>query len=343
MNLPDIMDSVEAKPPPCSRGSQKLRGGTWSSCKDEIYRVYMTERSTLSETMEIFERDFGLKACTRTWRTKLKEWKFEKYLTDKEKSMGAVTTKKKGLETNGSAILHEKRSISPLRPASIKRRKNERVVEVTLQDCATSQNLTHDPPLPAEKSDLAAELDSHGVSNQLHTMNGSVQNNNGSPVNCVTSIELPHEPYRAALRMFKTVTNDSSLFIAAIAAGLVRILVRNLEKELQQDLQREHFEGKPTNFLWWCGGGVISGTDVWCDTCLNVPGARVMYGTHTCNVMIAQRSSKTTGSYHTVLNVTRTSKLFVKLKITTWNPILVQSPLRVELQQIRTRQDFVML
>jgi hypothetical protein len=71
---------------------------------------------------------------TRTWRTKLKEWKFEKYLTDREKSMGAVTTKKKELETNGSAILHEKRSISPLRPASIKRRKNERVVEVTLQN-----------------------------------------------------------------------------------------------------------------------------------------------------------------------------------------------------------------
>jgi len=54
-------------------------------------------------------------------------------LTDKEKSMGAVTTRKKGLGTNGSDILHEKRSISPLRPASIKRRKNERVVEVTLQ------------------------------------------------------------------------------------------------------------------------------------------------------------------------------------------------------------------
>ena len=71
---------------------------------------------------------------TRTWRTKLKEWKFEKYLTDKEKIMGAVTTKKKGLETNGSVILHEKRSISPLRPASKKKRKNERVVEATLQN-----------------------------------------------------------------------------------------------------------------------------------------------------------------------------------------------------------------
>ncbi|PMD35669.1 hypothetical protein L207DRAFT_638002 [Hyaloscypha variabilis F] len=243
--------------------------------------------------MEIFERDFGLKACTRTWRTKLKEWKFEKYLTDKEKIMGAVTTKKKGLETNGSVILHEKRSISPLRPASKKKRKNERVVEATLQNRATSQNLTHEPPLPAEKGDLVAEVHSHGSSNQLQTLKEPFQNNNKNPVNPVTFRSLSNGPYSASLRMFKTVTNDSKLFIAACSAGLVRILVRHLEKQLRQDLLEMQLEGISTPFLWWTRS--TSGLDI---------------------AMTAHNSSKATGSYRTVLSVMTIRQLFVKPEVT---------------------------
>jgi hypothetical protein len=136
--------------------------------------------------------------------------------------------------------------------------------------------LTHEPPLPAEKSDLAAEVHSDGSSNQLETLKEPFQNNNKDPVNPVTSSSLSDGPYSASLRMFKTVTNDSKLFIAACSAGLVRILVRNLEKELRQDLLEMYFEGISAPSLWWTGS--TSGIDVWCDTCLKLLGAKPLYG-----------------------------------------------------------------
>jgi len=87
-----------------------------------------------------------------------------------------------------------------------------------------------------EKSEIAAEVHSHGSSNQLQTLKEPFQNNNKNPVNPATSSSLSNGPYSASRRMFKTVTNDSKLFKAACSAGLVRILVRNLEEELRQDL-----------------------------------------------------------------------------------------------------------
>lgn len=62
MGLTNIMQSVEVNTSQHSKGSRKSRGSTWSSYKDEIYRVYITERCTLSETMDFFEKVYGLKA-----------------------------------------------------------------------------------------------------------------------------------------------------------------------------------------------------------------------------------------------------------------------------------------
>lgn len=62
MNLHRIVEFVGTKSRPHSRGSKPPRGETWDTCKDEIYRIYMTERNTLPKTMEIFEKDYGFKA-----------------------------------------------------------------------------------------------------------------------------------------------------------------------------------------------------------------------------------------------------------------------------------------
>lgn len=67
MNPQDIVEPITTKPPQHSQGSRVSRGETWNSCKDEIYRVYMTEQNTLPKTMEIFEREYGLKAWWVLW------------------------------------------------------------------------------------------------------------------------------------------------------------------------------------------------------------------------------------------------------------------------------------
>jgi hypothetical protein len=64
-------------------------------------------------------------SSTRTWKTKLKEWKFEKYLTDKEKNIIAAEAKKRrreGEETTG--FDHSLQTI-PGRLANYKRRNVE--------------------------------------------------------------------------------------------------------------------------------------------------------------------------------------------------------------------------
>ena len=89
----------------------------------------------------------------------------------------------------------------------------------------------------------------------------------------------------ASLNWFKTVANDTSLFLAARAAGLVRILVRNLEYELERTEQR----GEPINASpWWSIG--TSGINVWCDYCLKIIGCQVLYGKHFCRSLSFQKS-----------------------------------------------------
>ncbi|KAE9380667.1 hypothetical protein N431DRAFT_325218 [Stipitochalara longipes BDJ] len=268
--------------------------------------------------MELFERNYGLKACTRTWKAKLKEWKFEKYVTDKENGMRVVTAEKRGREANKTAVPHGKRPISPGQMAPFKKRKDEKGTEVMPQKSATPPELTHNTPSLAEGNDPVCEFHAHRAFRQLKTLDGSFQNSNTSLVNSITSAGL-NGAYSASLRMFKTVKNDSTLFLAAMAAGLVRILVRNLEEELKGEIKIRNLGGK-YNFLWWTGG--TSGTDI---------------------VMFAQSSSKDAGIYHTALIVTTTRGLFVKLKIIIWCLMNLQYPLHVELRRNRMTQEFAML
>jgi len=88
----------------------------------------------------------------------------------------------------------------------------------------------------------------------------------------------------ASLNWLKTVVNDSSLFLAARAAGLVRILVKYLEEELERTEQN----GEPINASLWWGFGV-SGINTWCDYCLKIMGGQVLYGKHFCRFLSFQK------------------------------------------------------
>ncbi|KAH8789756.1 hypothetical protein BGZ57DRAFT_88663 [Hyaloscypha finlandica] len=252
MNLRNIVEPVTAKAPRHSQGSRMSRGGTWNSCKDEIYRVYMTERNTLPMTMELFQTQYGLKACARTWKSKLKEWKFDKYLVDREKDISIAMVAKRRREGKTTALLHEDRQISPGRLADFKRRKRENSVVVVSSSAETAEDLACHSPLNEE------EATTHEILNQRPS-----SQHQGSDSKLVA---ISHA---ASLNWFKTVANDSSLFLAARAAGLVRILVKDLEYELERTRQN----GEPINAsVWWSFGTL--GINVWCDYCLKVIGCQ---------------------------------------------------------------------
>lgn len=220
----------------------------------------MTERNTLPMTMELFQTQYGLKACARTWKSKLKEWKFDKYLVDREKDVSIAKVAKRRREGKTTALLREDRQISPGRLADFKRRKRESSVVVVSPSTETAEDLACHSPLNGE------EATTHGVINQRPS--SQHQDSDSTLVGISRA---------ASLNWFKTVANDSSLFLSARAAGLVRILVKDLEDELERTEQN----GEPINAsLWWNFG--TSGINVWCDYCLKIIGDQVLYDCHTC-------------------------------------------------------------
>jgi hypothetical protein len=60
----------------------------------------------------------------------LKEWKFEKYLTDKEKNIIVAKAEKRQREGKETAVFHRDRQVSPGKLENFKKRKGVNVVEV---------------------------------------------------------------------------------------------------------------------------------------------------------------------------------------------------------------------
>ena len=145
---------------------------------------------------------------------------------------------------------------------------------------ATHPGLALDSHLPGAAKDPVYDADADGPSSQHQKYDKLPYNSNTSPGNSVSSSVLPDEPYSASLKLFKTVRYDSNLFQAAMAAGLVQILVENLSEDPEWDPEKRNMGKNSRNFLWWKGGS--SGTDVWCDTCLKLLGAKVSYGKPGC-------------------------------------------------------------
>jgi hypothetical protein len=70
------------------------------------------------------------KPSTRTWKAKLKEWKFEKYLRDKEKTIVIGKGEKRTREAKEALVFRRDRQARPGRLANFKRRKSENGIKV---------------------------------------------------------------------------------------------------------------------------------------------------------------------------------------------------------------------
>ena len=117
------------------------------------------------------------------------------------------------------------------------------------------------------------------VSNHSQISDDTQQTDHLSHDGAITHFDMQEEAalaaYGASLMRFRTVNNDSNLFLTACSTGLSQILVKGLEDELR--LRRIEDNGKPIDrSFWWCFGR--SAINDWCDGCLEIFGAQTIYG-----------------------------------------------------------------
>lgn len=107
---PPVQEAQNAQGPMVSQHSSEAlplsRKDAWNSYKDEIYKIYIQKNHTLKTTMQAIEGRGGPKArwvpsrvseeililsySQRTWKSKLKEWAYEKNLSSND--MNTIST-----------------------------------------------------------------------------------------------------------------------------------------------------------------------------------------------------------------------------------------------------------
>jgi hypothetical protein len=77
-----------------------------------------------------YRKHADIDSSTRTWKSKLKDWKFEKYVTEKEKNISVAKSHGRERKGKGAAVLNGERVSSPRRLAYFKKRKAEDIVDL---------------------------------------------------------------------------------------------------------------------------------------------------------------------------------------------------------------------
>lgn len=129
---------------PTSKPSQRpKRAVLWALAKNDVYRLYITEEITLPATMAEIEKINLLKArykdlylhspvlnanklarSLRTWKTKIKEWGFDKYLSKDEMAELLAKKRKRALvDGKETVFLYHGLVIKTERIENFKRRK----------------------------------------------------------------------------------------------------------------------------------------------------------------------------------------------------------------------------
>jgi len=123
----------------------------WDAHKDEIHQIYVEQNNTLRETIQIIEGKHRFKArCVnlllhitikslrvvivayseRKWKTKLKEWNFEKHLTSTDlKILVAKNLKRSRDEKKETGFFHNGREIRPEKFKNFKKRKISKLID----------------------------------------------------------------------------------------------------------------------------------------------------------------------------------------------------------------------
>ncbi|KAN0106844.1 hypothetical protein V8E51_009720 [Hyaloscypha variabilis] len=123
----------------------------FSDRKEEIRQVYCVRGKPLRETMDFFEHQCGLKASMRKWKSKLKDWGFEKYSKAEEMTFIASKMQSRTAEGKDTAFFVGGRQVTKETLENFMRRKKvdaERVRSPTTTDTPT--NISYCTPEPED-------------------------------------------------------------------------------------------------------------------------------------------------------------------------------------------------
>ncbi|CZR60771.1 uncharacterized protein PAC_10667 [Phialocephala subalpina] len=134
----------------------------WESLKDDIFRVYIAEDHTLAITMTIFEQMYQFKRSPRKWKDKLKQWNFDKNLSEKDaKILVAKAEKRAREEGKETEFLHYGLVMSTAKINNAKRRRTMDESVAMSPSAATPPAITYRTPRPDPDDDDATEAEDH--------------------------------------------------------------------------------------------------------------------------------------------------------------------------------------
>ncbi|KAE9378380.1 hypothetical protein N431DRAFT_541859 [Stipitochalara longipes BDJ] len=129
------------KGPILSRNDRK-----WESLKQEIQRVYMTENRTLPQTMLKIEQAHGFKASPRKWKDKLKEWGFEKNLSESDMRIVVAKVDKRKMAGKETSVFLNGVQMPTTKIDNFKRRKTVRESDPASPSASTPGPVTYSTP-----------------------------------------------------------------------------------------------------------------------------------------------------------------------------------------------------
>ncbi|KAN0108734.1 hypothetical protein V8E51_008476 [Hyaloscypha variabilis] len=137
-----------------SRNDQK-----WEYLKDEIQRVYMKENNTLPRTMLQIEQAHGFKASPRKWKDKLKEWGFEKNLSENDMRIVVAKVDKRKAARKETHVFLNGVQMTVEKLENFKKRKTVRESGPASPSASTPGPVTYSTPRCDLEMSLTREMD----------------------------------------------------------------------------------------------------------------------------------------------------------------------------------------
>ncbi|KAE8443759.1 hypothetical protein EG329_001353 [Mollisiaceae sp. DMI_Dod_QoI] len=118
----------------------------WDSYKDEIRRMYVDEGRPLRFTKQNIERRFGYQKSVRNWKSKLRDWGFDKNVTINMKFMLAKSEKRARDEGKDTEFKRNGILVPPQTLQQFKKRRTVGLTDSALSSIATPPNITYGTP-----------------------------------------------------------------------------------------------------------------------------------------------------------------------------------------------------
>ncbi|KAE8449299.1 hypothetical protein EG329_008200 [Mollisiaceae sp. DMI_Dod_QoI] len=147
--------SENTSTPKPRKGNARARNDAkWDSFKDEIHDFYIVAGNSLSSTMEIIEQKHNFTASQRKWKMKLKEWNFEKNLSEEDKKI-MIAKREKRLRDEGkeTTFFHHGIIIPGSKIDSAKRKKPDQETAMISPSAETPIAITYCTPCPSRHED----------------------------------------------------------------------------------------------------------------------------------------------------------------------------------------------